>query len=60
MPGPFGEWDELNELSVASDKQMGRDFEAPDLAEVVMTVPVQRIGKQSLDFRDHRTGRAAG
>jgi len=51
MPCPFGEWHELYELSIAPDKQMGRDFQAPDLAEVLVTVPVQRIGKQSFDFR---------
>jgi len=51
MPRPLGEWHELYELSIAPDKQMGRDFEASDLVEVLMTVPVQRVGKQLFDFR---------
>lgn len=51
MPCPFGEWHELYELSIAPNKQMRGDFQASDLAEVLMTVPVQRIGKQSFDFR---------
>ena len=42
MPCPFGEWHELYELSIAPDKQMGRDFQAPDLAEVLVVSALER------------------
>lgn len=51
MPGATIERYELHELAVAANQQMRRDFNATNLIEIGMTVPVQRFREQLLDFR---------
>src|SRR5450830_1698582 len=50
MPGPLIAIDELPQFAIASDVEVRRHFQAADLTEVGVGIPVQLVGEQSLDF----------
>lgn len=49
MPGPVVAADELPDLSLARDEEVGRNLQATNALVVRMGVPVQLIGEQLLD-----------
>jgi len=51
MPGAPTTFDELDQLAVAPDQEMGRDTQACDRPEIRMGIGIEPIGEERLDVR---------
>jgi hypothetical protein len=49
MPGPLVKRNELNDLTIAANQQMRRDFQTGDLGKVIVCGRIQLPGKQGFD-----------
>ena len=46
MPGAHGNWNELEDFSVATNKKMGRDFESIERGKTGVRVDIELIKEQ--------------
>lgn len=51
MPGAAPERNELNDLPVAPHQEVGAYHQTPDLAEILVRVPIKLIQEQLLNLR---------
>src|SRR5690606_666691 len=56
MPGAPAEGDVLDELAVASDDEMRRDFEPAQALKIRMGVMIEGVGEQLVDVRTAELG----
>lgn len=51
VPSAKGAWNELNQLSIATDEEMGRNPQTRDLLEIGMRLRIKVVGEQLDDLR---------